>query len=146
MKILLLILAVLYVLSPYDVFPDFIAGWGWIDDLIILGSLWWYFFRYRKARYGSSRDFRGRTQSQWESTEGFSDSKRNHDGQETKKDPYSVLGISKGASPEEIRHAYRRLAGTYHPDKVSHMGEEFRDLAERRFKEIQSAYQALMPK
>jgi DnaJ-class molecular chaperone len=36
------------------------------------------------------------------------------------------------------------LAGQYHPDKVSHLGEEFRQLAEKRFKEIQVAYQELI--
>jgi DnaJ like chaperone protein len=35
---------------------------------------------------------------------------------------------------------------TYHPDKVIHLGEEFRELAENRFKEIQKAYQELRPR
>lgn len=139
-------MAVLYALSPYDILPDLIAGWGWIDDLLILGLLWWYFFRYRRGRYESNGGSRGRVHSGWENEQRFSDQSRNHDAPEAKKDPYSVLGISKGASPEEIKQAYRKLANQYHPDKVSHMGEEFRDLAEKRFKEIQSAYQALMPK
>ncbi|MBW1817978.1 MAG: DnaJ domain-containing protein [Deltaproteobacteria bacterium] len=43
----------------------------------------------------------------------------------------------------EIRKAYRELANRYHPDKVNHLGEEFRDLAEERFKEVQTAYQEL---
>ena len=146
MKLLLLILAVLYAISPYDLFPDLIAGWGWIDDLIILGLLWWYFFRYRKTRYGFQRDFRGKAKSYGETGQEFSGSEQNYEAQETTKDPYSILGIAKGASPEEIKQAYRRLANTYHPDKVSHMGDDFRDLAERRFKEIQSAYRELMPK
>ncbi|MBW2144864.1 MAG: DnaJ domain-containing protein, partial [Deltaproteobacteria bacterium] len=42
------------------------------------------------------------------------------------------------------KKAYRRLAGKYHPDRVNHLGEEFKELAERRFKEIQDAYQDLM--
>ena len=42
MKILLIILGLIYVLSLYDFFPDFIIGWGWLDDLIILGLLWRY--------------------------------------------------------------------------------------------------------
>jgi len=35
--ILLIILAVLYILSPYDLLPDFMIGWGWIDDIVIAG-------------------------------------------------------------------------------------------------------------
>jgi DnaJ like chaperone protein len=57
--------------------------------------------------------------------------------------PYHVLGLAPGAPPEKIKRAYRELASKYHPDKVSHLGEEFKDLAERRFKEIQQAYNEL---
>jgi DnaJ like chaperone protein len=62
------------------------------------------------------------------------------------KDPYEVLQIPKEASQEEIKAAYKHLAGKYHPDKVLHLGEEFQSLAEERFKEIQSAYQKLAVK
>jgi len=57
-----------------------------------------------------------------------------------------VLGVGRDASPEQIKQAYRQLANQYHPDKVIHLGEEFRELAERRFKEIQEAYKTLIPK
>ena len=59
------------------------------------------------------------------------------------KDPYNVLNVTKNASQEEIKKAYRKLANQYHPDKVAHLGKEFQDLAEERFKEIQEAYQRL---
>ena len=57
-----------------------------------------------------------------------------------------MLGVRPGASSEEIKHAYRELANKYHPDKVTHLGEDFQTLAEDRFKEIQEAYQTLMPR
>ena len=62
------------------------------------------------------------------------------------KDPYKVLNISRNASSEEIKKAYRQLANKYHPDKVLHLGEEFRKLAEKHFKEVEEAYRELMPK
>lgn len=53
------------------------------------------------------------------------------------RDYYEVLGVPRGASDEEIRSAYRKLARTYHPD-VSKEPE-----AEDRFKEISEAYEVL---
>src|ERR687886_2447424 len=50
-------------------------------------------------------------------------------------DPYSVLGVDRKASADEIKKAYRKLARQYHPDR--NPGDES---AEERFKEIQSAY------
>lgn len=136
MRLLLCLLALLYTLSPYDLFPDLIIGWGWIDDLAVLGLLWWYLSKHKKKRYR----YEGPSQEQEQPSggpreQGFS-----------QKNAYSVLGVGRDASPEEIKRAFRRLANKYHPDKVSHMGDEFRELAERRFKEIQEAYQEVMPK
>jgi len=62
------------------------------------------------------------------------------------RDPYDILGVSKQASASEIKNAYRKLANKYHPDKVDHLGDEFKSLAEKRFKEIQEAYQKLTAK
>lgn len=54
------------------------------------------------------------------------------------KDYYQILGISKGASTDEIKQAYRKLALKYHPDKTKGDAE-----GEKRFKEINEAYQVL---
>ena len=54
------------------------------------------------------------------------------------KDLYKVLGVSKGASQDEIRSSYRKLARKYHPDANREDPK-----AEERFKEIQQAYEIL---
>jgi molecular chaperone DnaJ len=50
-------------------------------------------------------------------------------------DPYTILGVSKNASADEVKKAYRKLAHQYHPDKKG--GDE------AKFKEINEAYQTL---
>ncbi len=58
-----------------------------------------------------------------------------------KRDYYEVLGVSKTASADEIKKAFRALALKYHPDRVAH--DKKKD-AEERFKEISEAYEVLM--
>lgn len=57
--------------------------------------------------------------------------------------PYDILGVAVECTNEELHHAYRMLVSRYHPDKVSHLGVEFIELANRKFNQIQSAYQAI---
>jgi DnaJ like chaperone protein len=54
---------------------------------------------------------------------------------------YEVLMVSPDATIEEVRDAYRRLIGQYHPDKVIRLGEEIRQLAVRKSQEINVAYE-----
>lgn len=57
-------------------------------------------------------------------------------------DPYSVLGVSRNASEEEIKKAYKALSRRYHPD--ANVNNPNKAQAEEKFKEIQSAYQQIM--
>lgn len=54
---------------------------------------------------------------------------------------FDVLGVSSDASPDEIKHAWREAVRQYHPDLVAGLGSELKDLAERKTKELNAAYE-----
>ncbi len=56
---------------------------------------------------------------------------------------YKILEIERLATDEEVKKAYRRMAMKYHPDKVSHLGEEFRKVADEKFKKVNEAYEKI---
>ena len=55
---------------------------------------------------------------------------------------YEVLGVSRNASIDEIKKAYKELSRKYHPD--SYVGNPLSSLAEEKFKQVQEAYDAIM--
>ena len=57
-------------------------------------------------------------------------------------DPYSVLDVSRDASDEEIKKAYRKLSRKYHPD--ANINNPNKAQAEEKFKEVQQAYEQIM--
>ena len=139
-KIILTVLGIGYVLCPYDLIPDFFIGRGWIDDMIVIWLLWRYVFSARAK--GSNAGGQGAERRESESFQENAQAR----SEEESRDPFRILGLAPGASDDEIRQAYRRLANMYHPDKVVHLGDEFQRLAEHKFKRIQHAYQVLMEK
>ena len=56
---------------------------------------------------------------------------------------YKILEIEKGASPQAIKKAYRKMAKKFHPDKVQHLGEVHQKGAEEKFRKVQEAYEQL---
>ncbi|MDD6491227.1 MAG: DnaJ domain-containing protein [Firmicutes bacterium] len=58
------------------------------------------------------------------------------------RDPYEVLGVSRSATEEEIKKAYKMLSRKYHPD--ANINNPHKEEAEDKFKEIQQAYQQIM--
>lgn len=54
---------------------------------------------------------------------------------------YKILEITKSATDQEVKKAYRRMAVKYHPDKVAQLGEEFQKAAKEKFLKVQEAYE-----
>lgn len=141
-RLLPVLLVLLYQILPWDVLPDFLGPLGRLDDVLLLGVLFWYLWSgkrlgdfIRKDRPSQGREARGSATDE---------SARGHDGKGDTEDPYSVLGIQPGASTEEVHRAYRREMAKYHPDRVSHLGEELQRVAHRKSLQIQEAYQKIL--
>jgi DnaJ like chaperone protein len=56
---------------------------------------------------------------------------------------YKILEVTSTATNDEIKKAYRAMAMKYHPDKVSHLGEDFRKTADEKFKKVNEAYEKI---
>lgn len=129
-KIFPWLIVLLYFLFPYDVIPDFFLGPGWLDDLAVLGLVYWWVSRLKKAAHGPAST----------SSNSGESGREPRARREAEEDPYKILGLQPGATKEEIRAAYKKMASQYHPDKVQHLGEDFQRLAHEKFLAIQRAY------
>ena len=62
-----------------------------------------------------------------------------HLGGQTLDDAYAALGLTKDASDDDVRRAYRKMALQYHPDRVATLGEDVKAAAQKKFQEINQA-------
>ena len=133
---LLLLLALIYVVVPWDL--DFVPLFGRVDDLLLLLlalAYTWKRYLFLRGKVSPEQGGRGGEGS----AAGNTSSGRDPD----EGDPYRVLGVKPGDDEETIRKAYRSLLGKYHPDRVQHLGEEFGEIALRRTKAINLAWQRI---
>ena len=149
-KVLLTVFVILYTVIPYDLIPDFIPIGGWLDDVFLLGVLIYYYrkgrlpaFFFREGKFSKANQYHKMGP---DGAGGFKKEEAKSESKADLNDPYEILGLKPGASHEEIRAAYHRAAQAYHPDKVSHLGPEFQELAGKKFIKIQQAYETLTKK
>ncbi len=157
-KICLILFGLAYLISPFDIVPDLLVPYlGWLDDGAVL---WVVYYLIRHGKLPWSRNIFPGTAgtSQTPGSSGYGASSEAHgkntNGRHTENidkpknsisaaDAYKILEISSRASWQEIQTAYRDKSKKYHPDKVSHLGKEFSQLANEKFIEIQNAYDLL---
>lgn len=126
--IIFIIAGLVYCIWPLDLVPDFLGVVGWVDDILVLGL----------TIYMAAGSLRQRVNQ--------GPRRKTRQAPEEKPvlhDPYEILGISSDASAAEIKEAYRREMAKYHPDKVEHLGDEFKLIAEKKAKALQEAYERL---
>ncbi len=148
LKFILILFGLAYLISPVDLIPDLLIPFvGWIDDSFVLwciyhliryGELPWFLFKKKQASHPPAT---GKAKT----------NRPNRDqGRAKPKAPltsaHETLGVSVQASWKEIQLAYKEKIKQYHPDKLSHLGEEFSSLANEKFLEIQAAYDDLKRK
>lgn len=136
----LLLAALLYLLIPYDLVPDFFGLPGRIDDLLVMAGLAWLYRSHLQQYLARGSDREAGTRSAGTDSGQGSSTGANHSAAF---DPYEVLGVSHSASQKEIQAAYRSRMQQYHPDKVAHLGEALQKLAHEKSAEIQRAYRQL---
>jgi uncharacterized membrane protein YkvA (DUF1232 family) len=114
---LLLLILIVYILSPLDAHPLF------LDDLIASGIL--FYLLYKNAKQKKQQQ---QYHSSSRSRSGENKTNKSH-GPLTLEEAYRLLGADRGASWEEINKAYKEKMRKSHPDKVSHLGEELQEKA-----------------
>ena len=134
----LTVIAVVYLVFPRDLIPDFLGrGLGLVDDLLLIGLLT-YFYRKQLRQHAARETGESGRRDREEPS-----SQPQAPASDRRFDPYEILGIAPSASGEAIQAAYKARMNEYHPDKVAHLGEDLQKLAHRKALEIQQAYQQL---
>ena len=155
LKIVLIIFGLAYLISPVDIIPDLLLPFvGWIDGGVVIASIYYlirfgklpnFFFKKRNPFKQPSGQSHANFTSQKETNRkrSYRQSNKNRSSQSIPT-PHEVLGITPDASKREIQNAYKQAIKKYHPDKLSHLGKDFSNLANEKFLEIQKAYDTLM--
>jgi uncharacterized membrane protein YkvA (DUF1232 family) len=127
------VLPVVYFIFPMDFLPDRLPILGRLDDILMGIFIIW--------SLDKAKLFDGFFKEAKQRAEGTETS-----GEAIPQKPHEILGVQPTASKAEIKKAYRRLMGLYHPDKFSHLGTEFEATARERSQAIIGAYEQLVGK
>ena len=111
----LLIILIIYIISPWDVHPHF------FDDLGAFGLLYYVWHKYKKYKRAGSYYY-SKTQSQ-------GNKKKEPYVDLGLEEAYGLLGVTPDASWEKVQKAYKEKIAKSHPDKVAHLSDELQNKA-----------------
>ena len=135
---------VAYVVSMIDLIPG-LSPISFLDDIIVIIAMIWFFTTWLPKNKHRIYWFRPKARAGASHRAGGT-SGQAKGGKGVEFDPFEVLKVRRGASPEEVKAAYREIISKYHPDKVAHLGEEYQQMAHEKVIDIQKAYEALCGK
>ncbi len=121
----LIIILIIYIISPLDLFP-FV-----FDDLIASGFLFYFWRKFKNQK--RQKNYYSRSQSQ-------ANTKTEPDGSMSLDESYKLLNVSSDAPLSEVQKAYKEKMSKSHPDKVAHLSEELQKKAKELALEINKAY------
>lgn len=122
---LLLIILIIYIISPWDIHPHY------FDDVAAFGILYYLWRKYKKYKRPGSYYY-----SKNKSQENKRYASR---GDLDLEDAYSLLGLNPDASWEEVQKAYKDKIVKSHPDKVAHLSDELQKKAKELTLELNKA-------
>jgi len=139
-------LGLVYVIWPLDIIPDFLGLLGMLDEFVLLIVLFLQ-YRYFARKWGLAQEADSGAQNNTAQNSQYRQQEQHNNQQQPSSgnyfDPYEVLKLKPGASRQEIDKQYRSMVAKYHPDKVTHLGDEFQQLAHEKMLVIQRAYELL---
>ena len=127
------VLIAIYIISPFDAHPLF------LDDLIAAGWLFYILYKNSKQKQHQQQYYDNYRQSQ-STGRSQQETEYGSNGPLTLDGAYSLLGVDKNSSMDEIGKAYREKMTKSHPDKVSHLSEELQEKAEEISLKLNDAY------
>lgn len=126
-----IIAAIVYFIMPWDL--DFIPVFGRLDDLFVLALAGYYYWKQTMGLGGKTR----RPAAERAPADPPAA------GAQPDADPYQLFGVPRNTDAATIKKAYRDLMAKYHPDRVQHLGEEFKELAASKTTAINKAYEKI---
>lgn len=118
---------------------------GVILRSVLIGLITYFIFRVlRNLVYRALVAYNNPSQNQSYDQRNNQSSYNSHDTHQTQSlSPYEILEIEPGATPSEIKQAYRTQLARYHPDKVSHLGKDLQKVAAEKTQQISWAFEKL---